>query len=53
MQHLRKCWEKTAVSWLKPPVKHSHRENSDSKEEDEPKEVDEDVHTSDVTRFDE
>ena len=34
--------------WLKPPVKHSHVENSDSKEEDEPEEGDNDV-TSDVT----
>ena len=35
------------LNWLKPPVKHSHIENSDSKEEDEP-EGDDDV-TLDVT----
>ena len=36
------------LNWLKPPVKRSHIENSDSEEEDEPEEGDIDM-TSDVT----
>ena len=36
------------LNWLKPPVKHSHIENSDSKEEDKPEEG-EDGMTSDMT----
>ena len=35
------------LNWLNPPVKHSHIENSDSKEEDKP-EGEDDV-TSDMT----
>ena len=37
------------LPWLKPPVKHSHIENSDSEEEEEPEEEeDEPAVTSDV-----
>ena len=35
------------LNWLKPPVKHSHIENSDSKEEDKPEGDDDE--TLDVT----
>ena len=35
------------LNWLKPPMKHSYMENSDSEEEDKPEEGDNDM-TSDM-----